>query len=91
MLEDCTDNHKQVFSDIVAEIVDKRGVDKAGEKARFLQLQSDGPPVHPRMFHDDANVPAAARHRFSLLCDTNVRSVSALQPEKIERRNRKAG
>ena len=43
---------------IVAEIVDEHGVDHADEEASLLQRQRDGPPVHPGVFHDDADVPA---------------------------------
>ena len=41
---------------VVAEIVDEHGVDHADKKARLFQGQGDGTPVHPRVFHDNANV-----------------------------------
>ena len=48
---------------VVAEIVDEHGVDHADEKASLFQGQGDGPPVHPRVFHDNADVPADAPQR----------------------------
>ena len=49
---------------VVAEIVDEHGVDHADEEASLFQCQGNGPPVHPCVFHDNADVPADAPQRF---------------------------